>query len=82
MKLISVDINVEEMPLAEPIMSIRLNLCGIYLRMAWRGLQGVISKVKVSPVYGSDEKQEPDLEAEEPVATIEEVANAFSKVKK
>ena len=81
MKIISVDIDVEEMQVAEPLMSVRLNLVRIYLLMAWRGLFGFISKVKVSPVYGNDKEQEPDLEEQEP--NLEEfVADAFKKASK
>ena len=63
MRIIEVELVVESQRLENCCLSTRLHLFYTYLVMAWGGLCGEISKIKVSPVYGGEDSDEPDMEA-------------------
>lgn len=60
MRIIEVEIKVESQRLENCSVRQCLHLFMIYFRMAWRALDGEISKIRIEPIYGADE-QEPDL---------------------
>lgn len=87
MDITHVEINVEELQLSDPSLVMRLNLCKLYLYMAWRGLCGAMSQVKVSPTYGGEfmgaeppDEPEDSLSDEEREEIARTVDEAFSKV--